>query len=835
MTYSSQVVRFVKSIDGEAGEPAATYIIASTVDTITRNISNQLSPNSITFSFYKQTGDSTTQSAYSGRCIIAESDDGSTWTNKYTSSADESSYSYIPSSGTISYVRCTLYATGGTSSALNLKTVNVVFDSDAFKALLAQEDGQTVIDGSKILTGSIVASSIASKTITADQLATNSITTDKLASKAITTDKLASGSITTDKLAANAITASKLDISSVSSGLLDDGTLLSDVNNNISTLSSDLSGFKSTVSSTYVTKTDFDNLEIGTRNLILGTQYWTDSAFYIDTATGYGPPDGSIVDGVLTVPNDNLRVDTANATVTPGESYTVGVDIRADTAYTGNTVLLQYYDASGTRQSYVYVQAAVSTDWSRITNSFVPPAGTVSVRIGLRSSAGYANSYKLLKLEKGNKPTDWTPAPEDTESEITTINSSIIQHADQINSKVSRDSVISEINQTAESIKIQASKISLDGTVIVSNSDGSVTIADGSITADKINVTDLFAQDITATGTIRGVVLEGATGNFTGQLNANSGNVGSFIIMDGTLYSSAEHTVTGGSAVTVFTLNGNPALGEAGDGPPEIRFTGAYQGIPRSAAAWITVAGGVENSNGVTSFDRLELGAASGTQSGKMEVSSNGVHTNGAFSADSNITTGGNIGFTSPYSDGSRSIYCKWKDGSNHDLIVRSSDGLSAAVGWKGSPDYDTKLDLRSRTVRLINSSGTSTLSDERMKKDWTELSKYKEFYSKLEPKAFRYVYGSSGRFHIGYSAQSVEKALASSGLSNEDFGGIIKYHVDELSDDYHGYDEEYGLIYTEFVALNTYMIKEMMQEVSSLKSEIGELRDEIIRLKNGG
>lgn len=40
----------------------------------------------------------------------------------------------------------------------------------------------------------------------------------------------------------------------------------------------------------------------------------------------------------------------------------------------------------------------------------------------------------------------------------------------------------------------------------------------GSVTAQQIDVTDLFAQDITATGTIEGVTLKGATGSFTGNI-----------------------------------------------------------------------------------------------------------------------------------------------------------------------------------------------------------------------------------------------------------------------------------------------------------------------------
>lgn len=303
--------------------------------------------------------------------------------------------------------------------------------------------------------------------------------------------------------------------------------------------------------------------------------------------------------------------------------------------------------------------------------------------------------------------------------------------------------------------------------------DGSVLVAH-SVTADRINVTDLFAQDITATGTIRGVKLEGANGSFSGNVEATSFKY----------------------------LNEIKYLHDNGDGD-----------IFESVLVYWNQNTHRNHFMGDITFQDLV----------SFDLPAN---------FDSNITTGGNIGISSPYSDGNRSIYCKWKDGSNHDLIVRSSDGLSAAVGWKGSPDYDTKLDLRSRTVRLINSSGTSTLSDERMKKDWKGLEAYDAFFDALNPQAFRYVDGSSGRYHLGFGAQSVERALADGGLSNADFGGLIKYAVDLQSDDWRGYDQEYGLIYTEFVALLVDQVQRLKSRVSELESQQASMEQRLAALE---
>ena len=79
-----------------------------------------------------------------------------------------------------------------------------------------------------------------------------------------------------------------------------------------------------------------------------------------------------------------------------------------------------------------------------------------------------------VKLEYGNKATDWTPAPEDIDSEIsalgtrvTSAESSITQNANQIATKVSKDGVISSINQSAESVTINASKVNLNGQLTI--------------------------------------------------------------------------------------------------------------------------------------------------------------------------------------------------------------------------------------------------------------------------------------------------------------------------------------------------------------------------------
>lgn len=60
--------------------------------------------------------------------------------------------------------------------------------------------GSTVINGARIVTGSITANSIAASAITTDKLAANSITAAKIASGAITADKISAGAVTAAKI-----------------------------------------------------------------------------------------------------------------------------------------------------------------------------------------------------------------------------------------------------------------------------------------------------------------------------------------------------------------------------------------------------------------------------------------------------------------------------------------------------------------------------------------------------------------------------------------------------------------------------------------------------------
>lgn len=189
------------------------------------------------------------------------------------------------------------------------------------------------------------------------------------------------------------------------------------------------------------------------------------------------------------------------------------------------------------------------------------------------------------------------------------------------------------------------------------------------------------------------------------------------------------------------------------------------------------------------------------------------------------------FGVSSPST--SYSIITVWKDNNRHNIIERYADGLTSAFGWSGSADYATVTRIRGRTCQCQNSSGTTTLSDERLKKEFTSLDKWDSFFDSLEPCAFKMKNGTSGRYHLGFKAQQVEQALLDNGLTTTDFAGFIKLKYQPDQDDPDGCavydsagikagDDELGLIYTEFVAMNTYEIQKLKERISELERRIG-------------
>lgn len=140
-----------KGKDGKDGEPGRTYMVEPSCNVLKRGSDKTISPNFITFKAYYRDGKSATRVPYKGRFVVEETADGNTWNTIYTSSTDEDTvthylYSILTngsgqtvasSNGStigiprdVTNVRCKLYASGGTTTLMDMQSVAVVIDID---------------------------------------------------------------------------------------------------------------------------------------------------------------------------------------------------------------------------------------------------------------------------------------------------------------------------------------------------------------------------------------------------------------------------------------------------------------------------------------------------------------------------------------------------------------------------------------------------------------------------------------------------------------------------------------------------------------------------------
>ena len=141
---------------------------------------------------------------------------------------------------------------------------------------------------------------------------------------------------------------------------------------------------------------------------------------------------------------------------------------------------------------------------------------------------------------------------------------------------------------------------------------------------------------------------------------------------------------------------------------------------------------------------------------------------------------------------------------------------------------------------QLYATNGTISTSDRSVKTEIASMSDVQErLFSMLKPVTFKFTNGSSGRTHYGFISQDVEDSLTELNLTGQDFAGFCKDlqlgndgKIATNEDGSKKYD--YSLRYSEFIALNTYMIQKLQLENQELRNELQALKEMIINSNAG-
>lgn len=459
--------------------------------------------------------------------------------------------------------------------------------------------------------------------------------------------------------------------------------------------------------------------------------------------------------------------------------------------------------------------------------------------------------YKAFKVEKGNKVTDWTPAPEDYLPQANLVS-----------------------NWTTNSTWIDGGKIYT-----------------GSITADKIATDAIRSKNYVANST--GSFLNLKDGSFdskylkwdaSGNITAKGGTIGKYKITDQWLITGSGSTCTG--------IGGNQAFWAGADSSNSAPFRVGYDGKFVSSNADISGSitatsgkigryditntylktGSGSTCSGIGSDDCAFWAGGTNSQDSDFVVSYNGsvlvnnLTCNDRNSNDALIITGGALSIHSvnnstylsstgfefewggdyrilSVGDGVkcyRNLYATdfiadgWLYASEvhtSGAVVIASDSesyywahgyqMARGTSWGGVCVGDDSQQLRLYGSSIWAAHGIST-SDENLKENFTTLDQYEDFYMNLNPIGFNYIGDYDGKkTHFGFGAHKTEDILESEGYDSDKFAVVThRPLVQEDIEKRFGKDidvdieTEYGVSYTEFIALNTHMIQKTRKDL---------------------
>lgn len=324
---------------------------------------------------------------------------------------------------------------------------------------------------------------------------------------------------------------------------------------NYATWKKKVDGIETRVGETYTTKDDFDDLQIGGRNLLkhssmigeklicdnyficnnCNIQEYTNDGFHIIT-----PTEGNANNGIAFA-FDNFTIMEING----GDTITFSCDIKGTSDSHAPFVSIHISDnnwyGSGVVQKNTDV--SITKDWQRVSVTITTPTGLTKNHMWLAIHGNHQSDLYVrnFKLEKGNKPTDWTPAPEDVNGKIVNVETIANQTANKFSWLVKSGTSSSNFELTDRTATLVANKINLNGLVTFSglNTDtqNKINSAVNWVNTNGTNTNNMYSM---VSKWANGAVLANTKIN-GGLIETNSILAQSIAIGDFTNYSQLNH------------------------------------------------------------------------------------------------------------------------------------------------------------------------------------------------------------------------------------------------------------------------------------------------------
>ena len=595
---------------------------------------------------------------------------------------------------------------------------------------------------------------------------------------------------------------------------------VSTLQTNYSSLTQTVSGINSTVSSHSTSIDNLNNMEIGGRNLITNTRpdkptinamtsKW--SVQIIEESTAIS---GKAMQATCVLGGTGGVYHGGSRRLETGKRYTWMVFVKASK---------QVRIGLGNEQNGI-LYCDITTEWNKFTHTFTANNNTHYQFIFYTANAdnpwmvGDIISYHSLILVEGDKAPTWVPAPEDVDASIKTVSdktstleqtvngfsgriSSIETTANNASSKVTeitatvngltttvanktdKGAIISTINQSAEAIKIQASKLELTGYVTMTNlsTSGQTSIDGGNIKTRTITAAKIASGTITATqiaaNTITGAKIASKT------ITADKISVTSLSALTANLGTVTAGSLTSNTTISVstnLTVGNNIYLNQNVNTTKYIYFNSSnyIRNLYTNSYNYITV-----NSN-----YRCAL------MSGSTSVYAYGN------TGEAGISAAASIIFSS-YGNGRLEHYGEYYDANWSSGFFRPLQA-GTALGGSGA-SY--------RWYRLYAANTCSTSSDIRLKTNVKKYDvRYESMYMDLKPVTYELI-STPGKTQCGLIAQWVKEAMDKNGISENEFA-LYEHDIRE---------DSYSISYEQLTSLNMHMVQKTIKRVDAIDDEL--------------
>lgn len=307
-------------------------------------------------------------------------------------------------------------------------------------------------------------------------------------------------------------------VSKVTSVIGDNGENFTSFKNDYSDFKQTMNGFKTTVGQTYVTKDDFNGLEIGGRNLVRlgGLSSNGATSFSYDKTTDIYTIVSPVVSTVWGIGAAVKYDDNHKVLIPYGKTYILSFEVKVPQALSINIDINNFAvsgsswagndndDGSMRGQSSYNIPANTWTKvWVRWANTNTKNTNKVDLydnsSIGLVTkdcTSAITWQIRHVKGELGNKPTDWTPAPEDVNGKIVNVETIANQTAKKFEWIVKGGDSSSNFTLTDRVADLVAERINFKGLVTFSGLNTDAKNEIGKVAQSKVDGLEIGGRNL---------------------------------------------------------------------------------------------------------------------------------------------------------------------------------------------------------------------------------------------------------------------------------------------------------------------------------------------------